>query len=109
MLCDLYLLCSEVYFKQTARYKPLSVRNVKADSIGKLTMVRGIVTRTTEVKPVMTVATYTCDQCGAESYQPVSYKPSQTSVYYILTPLQIQSPTFMPLVMCPSEECQRNK
>lgn len=61
-----------MYFKQTARYKPLSVRNVKADSIGKLTMVRGIVTRSTEVKPVMTVATYTCDQCGAESYQPVS-------------------------------------
>jgi DNA replicative helicase MCM subunit Mcm2 (Cdc46/Mcm family) len=48
------------------------VRRVKADSIGKLTMVRGIVTRSTEVKPVVEVATYTCDQCGAESYQPVS-------------------------------------
>lgn len=81
----------EVYFKQQSRYRPLSVRKVKAESIGKLTTVRGIVTRATEVKPVMTVATYTCDQCGAESYQP------------------IQSPTFMPLVMCPSEECQRNK
>ena len=48
------------------------MRNVKADNIGKLVTVRGIVTRATEVKPVMTVATYTCDQCGAESYQPVS-------------------------------------
>ena len=48
------------------------MRSVKADSIGKLVTVRGIVTRATEVKPVMTVATYTCDQCGAESYQPVS-------------------------------------
>ena len=48
------------------------MREVKADSIGKLVTVRGIVTRATEVKPVMTVATYTCDQCGAESYQPVS-------------------------------------
>ena len=47
------------------------MREVKADSIGKLLTVRGIVTRATEVKPVMTVATYTCDQCGAESYQPV--------------------------------------
>ena len=64
--------CSEVNFKQQSRYRPLSVRKVKADSIGKLTTVRGIVTRATEVKPVMTVATYTCDQCGAESYQPVS-------------------------------------
>lgn len=28
-------------------------------------------TRCTEVKPMMQVATYTCDQCGAETYQPV--------------------------------------
>ena len=64
---------SEVYFKQNSRYRPLSVRKVKADSIGKLVSVRGIVTRATEVKPFMSVATYTCDQCGAESYQPVSH------------------------------------
>ncbi len=38
---------------------------------GKLVTVRGIVTRCTEVKPMMQVATYTCDQCGAETYQPV--------------------------------------
>ena len=50
----------------------MSVRSVKADNIGKLVTIRGIVTRSTEVKPVMCVATYTCDQCGAESYQPVS-------------------------------------
>ena len=63
---------SELYFKPMARTHPLSVRQVKADNIGRLVTVRGIVTRATEVKPVMTVATYTCDQCGAESYQPVS-------------------------------------
>lgn len=56
------------------RTRPLSVRAVTAASIGKLVTVRGIVTRTTEVKPVMVVATYTCDQCGAETYQPVSYQ-----------------------------------
>lgn len=38
---------------------------------GKLVSVRGIVTRCTEVKPMMQVATYTCDQCGSETYQPV--------------------------------------
>ena len=63
---------SELYFKPMSRTHPLSVRQVKADNIGRLVTVRGIVTRATEVKPVMTVATYTCDQCGAESYQPVS-------------------------------------
>eukprot|EP00062_Callorhinchus_milii_P026287 gi/632988224/ref/XP_007882990.1/ PREDICTED: DNA replication licensing factor MCM7 [Callorhinchus milii] len=81
----------EVYFKSPATMKPKVVRDVKADSIGKLVTVRGIVTRVTEVKPMMVVATYTCDQCGAETYQP------------------IQSPTFMPLIMCPSRECQTNK
>lgn len=48
------------------------MRDVKADSIGHLVCVKGIVTRAAEVKPMMQVATYTCDQCGAETYQPVS-------------------------------------
>ncbi|XP_078390033.1 DNA replication licensing factor MCM7 [Cetorhinus maximus] len=81
----------EVYFKPPSTAKPKVIRDVKADSIGKLVTVRGIVTRVTEVKPMMVVATYTCDQCGAETYQP------------------IQSPSFMPLIMCPSRECQTNK
>jgi len=81
----------EVYFKHSNQQKAESVRNVKADRIGKLSVVRGIVTRMTEVKPVMTVATYTCDRCGAEAYQ------------------LIQSPTFMPLVMCQSSDCKTKK
>jgi len=64
---------SEVYFKARSSDKHLSIREVKADSIGKLMCVKGIVTRATEVKPMMVVATYTCDTCGNETYQPVSY------------------------------------
>lgn len=64
---------SEVYFKAPSAQKPVAIRNVKASHIGKLVLVRGIVTRCTEVKPMMQVATYTCDQCGAETYQPVSF------------------------------------
>lgn len=60
-----------MYFKHLSRQRASAVREVKADNIGKLVVVRGIVTRCTEVKPVVEVATYTCDQCGAESYQPV--------------------------------------
>ncbi|CAG08303.1 unnamed protein product [Tetraodon nigroviridis] len=60
----------ELYFKPPTTTKPKVVRDVKADTIGKLVNVRGIVTRATEVKPMMAVATYTCDQCGAETYQP---------------------------------------
>ena len=60
-----------MYFKHLSNHRASAVREVKADSIGKLAVVRGIVTRCTEVKPVVEVATYTCDVCGAESYQPV--------------------------------------
>ena len=107
---------------------------MKADNIGKLVVVRGIVTRCTEVKPVVEVATYTCDQCGAESYQPVCrlslysdmigdilvmfnrfFKYNLASIrkwvnyYAFVFFLQISSQTFMPLLMCPSEECKVNK
>ena len=51
----------------------------------------GIITRATEVKPMMQVATYTCDQCGAETYQTIT------------------STAFMPLLMCPAEDCRVNK
>ncbi|RXN22210.1 DNA replication licensing factor MCM7 [Labeo rohita] len=81
----------EVYFRPPSTLKPKVVRDVKADSIGQLVTVRGIVTRATEVKPMMAVATYTCDQCGAETYQPIA------------------SPSFTPLIMCPSQECVTNK
>lgn len=69
----------------------MSIRDVKAESMGKLVSVRGIVTRSTEVKPIMVVATYTCDRCGAETYQPVN------------------SLVFMPVADCPSEDCRVNK
>ena len=61
-----------MHFKAPSEQKHVSIRQVKAYSIGKLSCVKGIVTRATDVKPMMQVATYTCDQCGAETYQPVS-------------------------------------
>ena len=63
---------SELYFKAPSHEKHQLIREVKANCIGKLVQVKGIVTRTTEVKPMMVVATYTCDTCGNETYQPVS-------------------------------------
>jgi DNA replication licensing factor MCM7 len=81
----------EVTFKSPNLTKALAVREIKAEHIGKLVTVRGIVTRCTEVKPMMVVATYTCDRCGAETYQPVN------------------SMSFLPLSDCPSEDCRVNK
>ena len=37
----------------------------------QLVTIRGMVVRVTDVKPLMTVAAYTCEQCGYELYQPV--------------------------------------
>ncbi|EDW17890.1 DNA replication licensing factor Mcm7 [Drosophila mojavensis] len=81
----------EVGFKPLSTEKALSIREVKAQQIGKLVTVRGIVTRCTEVKPMMVVATYTCDRCGAETYQPVN------------------SLSFIPVQECPSDDCRVNK
>ncbi|XP_018014775.1 DNA replication licensing factor mcm7-B [Hyalella azteca] len=81
----------EIYLKAPSNQKPLAVRSVKASHIGKLVVVRGIVTRCTEVKPMLKVATYTCDQCGAETYQPIA------------------STSFMPQLQCPSDDCRVNK
>jgi DNA replication licensing factor MCM7 len=53
-----------------------------------LITVKGIVTRITEVKPLITVATYTCQNCSCEIYQ------------------EVNSRTFMPVTMCPSEGCK---
>ncbi|XP_059099226.1 DNA replication licensing factor mcm7-like [Tigriopus californicus] len=81
----------EVTFKNGSQEKATPIRQVKAECIGKLVTVKGVVTRATEVKPMMQVATYTCDQCGAETYQPIG------------------ATAFMPLIMCPAEDCRVNK
>ncbi|CAN1292779.1 DNA replication licensing factor MCM7 [Linum perenne] len=59
----------EVYIKAASKDKKLSIREVKASSIGHLVKISGIVTRCSDVKPLMQVAVYTCEECGFEIYQ----------------------------------------
>ncbi|KAI9257684.1 MCM2/3/5 family-domain-containing protein [Sporodiniella umbellata] len=40
------------------------VRELKTDKIGRLVSVSGTVTRTTEVRPELIYASFTCDECG---------------------------------------------
>lgn len=77
--------------KKIQMMKPLSVRQVKGDYLGKLITVRGIVTRVSDVKPAVTVIAYTCDQCGYEVFQEVTTR------------------TFTPLTECTSKECSQNQ
>ena len=51
--------------------KPQMLRAIRAQHIGKLVTIRGIVTRVSDVKPYISVVTYTCDKCGYEVYQEV--------------------------------------
>lgn len=66
-----------LYFRPVTRsfgknaFKPMSVREVKSASIGKLITVRGLVTRVSDVKPLVLVYAYSCDQCGCETFQEV--------------------------------------
>jgi DNA replication licensing factor MCM7 len=60
---------SEVYIKAFSKVTPLTLRQVKASNIGQLVKISGIVTRCSDVKPLMQVAVYTCEECGFEIYQ----------------------------------------
>ncbi|XP_010522826.1 PREDICTED: DNA replication licensing factor MCM7 [Tarenaya hassleriana] len=81
----------EVYFKALSKGRPFTIREVKASHIGQLVRISGIVTRCSDVKPLMSVAVYTCEDCGHEIYQ------------------EVTSRVFMPLFKCPSRRCRLNK
>ena len=52
----------------------VSLRHVRSKSMGRLVTITGMVVRATDVKPFCHVATYTCDVCGSEVYQPLHHQ-----------------------------------
>ena len=69
----------------------MAVRDVKGADLGRLITVRGIVTRVSEVKPLLRVNAYTCDSCGSETFQDITKKD------------------FQPIFDCQNEEtCKKN-
>ncbi|KAK7693947.1 hypothetical protein QCA50_003521 [Cerrena zonata] len=80
-----------LYFKPLLSDISMAVREVKGTHLGKLITVRGIVTRVSEVKPLLLVNAYTCDVCGSETFQDIAGK------------------SFAPIADCASEnECKKN-
>lgn len=65
----LALACSEARILGSQDTKVIPLRKVGARHIGSLVRIRGMVTRTTEVKPLMIVAAYTCSDCETAIYQ----------------------------------------
>ncbi|KAJ7300110.1 hypothetical protein O6H91_Y068900 [Diphasiastrum complanatum] len=80
----------EVHIKAYVKEKALALREVRACHIGQLVKVKGIITRCSDVKPLLKVAVYTCEECGFEIYQ------------------EVMARTFMPLFECPSTRCRTN-
>ncbi|WVO15363.1 translation elongation factor Tu [Cryptococcus depauperatus] len=80
-----------VYFRPLRSSDILAVRAVRGTHLGKLITVRGIVTRVSEVKPLLIVNAYTCDSCGNEIFQEITQKQ------------------FSPLTVCPSQTCIQNQ
>lgn len=87
---DPYRPRSNLYFRPPRNQSVLAVRAVRGAHLGKLITVRGIVTRVSEVKPLLLVNAYTCDMCGNEIFQEIAQK------------------SFTPLQKCPSATCHRN-
>ncbi|KAF7297057.1 DNA replication licensing factor MCM7 [Mycena indigotica] len=66
--------CDNLYFKPLLSDVALAVHEVHSAHIGHLITVRGIVTRVSEVKPLLQVNAYPCDVCGSETFQEVTNK-----------------------------------
>ncbi|CAK79994.1 unnamed protein product (macronuclear) [Paramecium tetraurelia] len=69
----------------------MAIRNLKAQLIGSLITIKAMVVRTSEVRPQIIVACFSCDACGYENYQTVHGK------------------TFTPMLDCASDKCRDNK
>jgi DNA replication licensing factor MCM7 len=79
-----------VLFRAPRETRRMAVRDVKAEHVGTLVTLRGIITRVSEVKPLLVVGTYSCEACGYEVYQ------------------EVTAQAFQPLPECASEECRRS-
>lgn len=44
--------------------KAEALREVRAGAVGQLVRIRAMVTRVSDVQPLVSVVTYTCDACG---------------------------------------------
>lgn len=71
--------------------KYVPIRQIKAQNVGSIVRVKGMVTRVSSVKPLLVVATYTCEACSSNIYQEVNARQ------------------FNPLNQCPSERCKINR
>lgn len=73
-----------------AKQKLTRLRDLRAEDVGGLAVVRGTVVRVTDVRPQMDVACYYCEEC-------------QQNIL-----MKVNQATFMPPVVCASAKCRVN-
>ncbi len=76
--------------KNNSGINGVSLRYIRSRSMGRLVTIRGMIVRSSDVKPCCVVATYICDACGSEIYQVVKNKRE-----------------FLPQRICPTPQCRR--
>ena len=54
--------------------KGVSLRHVRSKSMGRLVTITGMIVKASDVKPMLQVASYTCDVCGCELYKETHHK-----------------------------------
>eukprot|EP01038_Epipyxis_sp_PR26KG_P009258 gene9258-12473_t len=81
----------EIVILPLSSSKPRKLREIKAQEIGSLVKIKGMVTRASDVKPQISVCTYTCEICNCEIFQ------------------QVIGSQFMPYTACISDFCKDNK
>ncbi len=64
----------QICLKSSSKTQTTSIREVKSSNIGTLVTIKALVTKVSDVKPLIEVATYTCDSCGYEQHQPIKTK-----------------------------------
>ncbi|KAI9222094.1 DNA replication licensing ATPase [Blastocladiella britannica] len=79
-----------VFLAPRSKQATVAVRHIKAAHIGQMVRVRAIVTRVSDVKPLVMVCTYACDTCGHEVFQ------------------EVKSRSVTPLAQCQSPACKAN-
>lgn len=77
-------------YKEGSKLDIIPLREIGSGEVGRLVSLRGIVTRASEVKPHMSVASFVCDVCGHEEFKTVG------------------GMTYLPLFECNSEVCKSN-
>lgn len=85
---NLYLRNESSTFKSKNSVYYVPIRQLLSSKIGKYILTRGLVTKTTQIKPILKLAAYICESCGSETFQ------------------SIAKDSFNVLLQCNSEKCK---